>query len=49
LIEVLLPAPFGPRKPKISPRRTVKERLRTATLFPKTLRKSCVRMAKLLE
>ncbi len=42
LIDVLLPAPFGPRKPKISPRRTVSERSRTATLSPKTLRKCCV-------
>src|SRR5579863_7337248 len=47
LIEVLLPAPFGPRKPKISPRGTVKVKSRTATLPPKTLRKFCVRTAKL--
>ena len=47
LIEVLLPAPFGPRKPKISPRGTVRVKSRTATLPPKTLRKFCVRTAKL--
>ena len=45
LIDVLFPAPFGPRKPKILPRRTVNERPRTATLFPKSLRKFCVRTA----
>ncbi len=32
LIVVLLPAPFGPRKPKISPRRTSKEMPSTARM-----------------
>src|SRR2546429_9715431 len=45
-MEVLFPAPFGPRKPKISPHRTLSERLRTATFLPYTLRKFCVSMAK---
>jgi hypothetical protein len=31
------PAPFGPRKPKISPRSTVKERRSTAVKVPNTL------------
>ena len=33
LIVVVLPAPFGPRKPKISPRFTVKLTPRTASTF----------------
>src|SRR6202022_2857899 len=36
-IVVVLPAPFGPRRPKISPRRTSKERWSTATTSPKRL------------
>src|SRR6516162_9339912 len=46
LMEVLLPAPFGPRKPKISPRRTWRERPRTATFEPKTLLRPWVSMAR---
>src|SRR5262249_46323965 len=46
LTEVLLPAPFGPRKPKTSPRGTSRVRFRTATLPPKTLRSPRVRMAR---
>lgn len=44
-IEVLFPAPLGPRNPKISPRRTCRFRLRTATLLPKVFRRLCVSMA----
>src|ERR1039458_4625909 len=39
LIVVVLPAPFGPMKPKISPRGMVSDRLRTATCLPKTTHK----------
>jgi hypothetical protein len=46
-MEVLLPAPLGPRKPKISPRRTWSERPRTAVLEPKSLRRLVVSMARL--
>src|SRR5450759_927572 len=45
LIDVLLPAPLGPRKPKISPRLTVKDRPLTATRDPNTLRRFRVSMA----
>src|SRR6185503_13101902 len=38
LSEVVLPAPLGPRKPKISPRFTTKERSSTATFSPNRLR-----------
>jgi hypothetical protein len=34
---VVLPAPFGPRRPKISPSPTVKVRSWTAVSVPKTL------------
>ena len=34
---VVLPAPFGPRNPKTSPRATVKDTSRTAVRVPKTL------------
>src|SRR5262249_24801354 len=44
--EVLLPAPFGPKKPNTSPRGTSRVRFRTATLPPKTLRSPRVRMAR---
>src|SRR5262249_15111553 len=37
LIEVVLPAPLGPRSPKIVPCRTANERLRTATNSSKRL------------
>jgi hypothetical protein len=40
-----LPAPLGPRKPKISPRLTVKDRPLTATRDPNTLRRFRVSMA----
>jgi hypothetical protein len=33
-MDVLLPAPLGPRNPKIEPRGTFSERLRTATFGP---------------
>src|SRR5262249_27692452 len=46
LTEVLLPAPFGPKSPKTSPRRTSRVRLRTATLPPKVFRSPRARMAK---
>src|SRR5512139_3916586 len=36
-----LPAPFGPRKPKISPRRTVRLTRLTATKSPKRRSRSC--------
>ena len=36
-IVVVFPAPFGPRKPKISPSCKVNETLLTATLFPNAL------------
>ena len=34
LVTVVLPEPFGPRKPKISPRRTVSEMPSTALVPP---------------
>src|SRR5579875_943808 len=37
LIVVLFPAPFGPRNPKISPSKTVKETPSTALVFPSKL------------
>ena len=49
LIEVLLPAPFGPRKPKISPRRTVKDKFRTATFVPKIFWRLRVSIAESLD
>jgi hypothetical protein len=36
-IVVVLPAPFGPRKPTISPSSTVNEMPRTASTVPKRL------------
>ena len=36
---VVLPAPFAPKKPKISPRRTLKEMSSTARKSPKALTK----------
>src|SRR5690349_7551006 len=44
-MEVLLPAPLGPRQPKTSPRRTFSVSPRTATLPSKTLRRRAVEMA----
>ena len=37
LMVVDLPAPFGPRKPRISPRSTVNETSSTATFAPNAL------------
>lgn len=48
-MDVLFPAPFGPRNPKIDPLGTRKERLRTATFFPYSLRRSSVWMARFSE
>src|SRR4051794_15123755 len=45
LIVVLLPAPLGPRKPKNSPRLTVKLRLSTAFFWPNTRTRSRVTIA----
>src|SRR5215469_11962964 len=44
--DVLLPAPFGPKKPKTSPRGTSRVRFRTATLPLKTFRSARVLMAR---
>src|ERR1051326_5849166 len=44
--DVLLPAPFGPRKPKTSPRGTSRVRFRTATFPSKTLRSPRIWMAR---
>src|SRR6188472_3163143 len=38
LTDVLLPAPFGPSRPRISPLRTASERPSTATVFPNDFR-----------
>src|SRR5208282_3879279 len=40
-----LPAPLGPRKPKISPRRTSRLTWSTATKVPKVLTRSCISTA----
>src|SRR5712691_5203519 len=45
LTEVVLPAPLGPRNPKISPRGTVIERPASATVLPKRLDRSTVCIA----
>jgi hypothetical protein len=45
LIVVLLPAPLGPRKPKTSPRATVRETPRTASISPYVLLRSSTSMA----
>src|SRR5262249_28946098 len=45
LIVVLLPAPFGPRKPKNRPRATRKERWSTAVVWRKTLVRPSTTMA----
>ncbi len=45
LREVVLPAPLGPRNPKISPRLTDRDRSATATVAPNCLRKQFVSMA----
>ena len=37
---VVLPAPFGPRKPSSSPRWTSKERSRTTSVVPKRFQRS---------
>ena len=37
---VVLPAPFGPRKPKTSPRTTVRSMPRTASIPPSNVRAS---------
>ena len=42
LIEVVLPAPFGPRNPKISPAPTRSDRSATATVAPNCLRSAWV-------
>lgn len=44
-MEVLLPAPFGPRNPKIEPRGTVSESCFTATFAPYSLRRLRVSIA----
>ncbi len=41
---VLFPDPFGPRKPRISPRFTVSERWSTATKRPKRFTRSLASM-----
>jgi len=46
-MDVLLPAPFGPRNPKISPRGTLSDKFRTAILSPNTLRRFRDSIAKL--
>src|SRR6266540_5175263 len=43
-IEVVLPLPLGPRKPKISPRRTVSDRSLTTWFSPKCLLMPCTSM-----
>ena len=43
-IVVVLPAPFGPIRPKISPRRTVKETSSAATVGPYALRRASTSM-----
>src|SRR5438105_9952752 len=45
LMVVDLPAPFGPRTPKISPGRTSRSIPRTASTGPKFLTRSCTEMA----
>src|SRR5712691_220006 len=45
LTDVVLPAPLGPRKPKISPRGTVIDRPESATVLPNRLVRSTVWMA----
>src|SRR5947208_7386655 len=45
LIVVDLPAPFGPRKPKISPRATERDTLSTATKSPKRFTKCLISTA----
>src|SRR6476661_934530 len=45
LMVVDLPAPFGPRKPKISPGRTSRSMPRTASTGPKFFTSSCTEMA----
>src|SRR4029453_9165249 len=46
LIVVVLPAPFGPRKPNICPRVTVSDRLTTASMSPnRRVRRSVSRIA----
>src|SRR5437867_12931304 len=47
LMVVDLPAPFGPRKPKISPGRTVKETWSTATKAPNRFTRSSTSTAQL--
>src|ERR1700676_5348101 len=39
-----LPAPLGPRKPKISPRRTARSLPLTASMFPYVLTRPCTAM-----
>lgn len=46
---VVLPAPLGPRKPKISPDSTRRLRSMTARVFPNTLVKADVSMAELID
>src|SRR6266705_7126170 len=43
--DVVLPAPLGPRKPKISPRGTVIERLVRATVLPNLFERSTLWIA----
>src|ERR1041385_6922641 len=42
LVNVVLPAPLGPRKPKTSPRSTWRSRPLRATTLPYVLRRPCV-------
>src|SRR5262249_41874276 len=44
LMEVVFPAPFGPRKPKTSPRPTSRERSSTAVFWPNSFRSPRVSM-----
>ena len=48
LIVVDLPAPFGPRKPNISPSSIVRSRSSTATTSPKRFVSPCVSMEGIL-
>lgn len=45
IIVVLLPAPFGPRKPKISPVSTLNEMLSTAFTLPNSFVRESVSIA----
>ena len=43
--DVVLPAPFGPKKPKTSPRGTARDKPATATLRPNSRRNAAVSIA----